>query len=212
MAQDPLKTWETLFERTLVLIDSAIASGGTLPRWSFGGGTVLMRRHRHRLSKDIDIFVPDPQILPYLSPRLNETAESMSSDYDEQANFLKLQFAEGEIDFVASEWLTHDPVDRERLFGRAVEVEKSAEIVAKKVWHRGSQFKARDLFDLAMVAELEGSALRQIRPILEGQRAVLLKRIAEAQTVLREDFESLEVLDYKRGFDECVEIVKNALG
>jgi len=54
-----------------------------LNHWSFGGGTVLMRQYRHRFSKDIDIFVPDPQILPYLSPRLNETAESMTSDYQE---------------------------------------------------------------------------------------------------------------------------------
>ncbi len=75
MAEDRLKVWETLFRRALVLIDSAMASGAVLRHWSFGGGTVLMRRHRHRFSKDIDIFVPDPQCLPYLSPRLNPTAE-----------------------------------------------------------------------------------------------------------------------------------------
>lgn len=77
MAEDRLKLWQTLFQRALLLIDSARAGGATLDHWSFGGGTVLMRRHHHRFSKDIDIFVPDPQCLPYLSPRLNDEAESM---------------------------------------------------------------------------------------------------------------------------------------
>lgn len=68
MAQDRLKVWETLFQRALVLIESARNSGTELTGWSFGGGTVLMRRHRHRFSKDVDIFFPDPQYLGYLSP------------------------------------------------------------------------------------------------------------------------------------------------
>ena len=55
-----LKIWETLFAKALLAIDSvrepAFRSG-----WSFGGGTVLMRRFRHRISKDVDLFVPDPQ-------------------------------------------------------------------------------------------------------------------------------------------------------
>ena len=40
--------------------------------WTFGGGTVLMRRFRHRFSQDVDIFVPDPQYLGYLDPELND--------------------------------------------------------------------------------------------------------------------------------------------
>ena len=83
MAEDRLKIWETLFQRALVLIDSARASGAELTDWSFGGGTVLMRRHKHRFSKDIDIFIPDPQYLGYLSPRLNERAEALTTDYVE---------------------------------------------------------------------------------------------------------------------------------
>jgi len=65
VAQDRLRIWEKLFERALILIDSVSAAGVTLNDWSFGGGTVLMRRHRHRVSKDIDIFLPDPQYLGY---------------------------------------------------------------------------------------------------------------------------------------------------
>lgn len=59
---DRLKTWETLFKRAMRVLDSAIR---TVPEddWSFGGGTVLMLKQRHRFSKDIDIFVSDPQYI-----------------------------------------------------------------------------------------------------------------------------------------------------
>jgi hypothetical protein len=77
LAEDRLKIWETLFEKALQVIDSADATVFRPENWSFGGGTVLMRRYRHRLSKDIDIFVPDPQYLGYLSPRLNDTVDEL---------------------------------------------------------------------------------------------------------------------------------------
>lgn len=212
MAEERAREWETLFQRTLMLIDSAIAGGGSLGHWSFGGGTVLMRRHRHRFSKDIDIFVPDPQIFPYLSPHLNETAESLTSNYIQGAEFLKLVFNEGEIDFVASAPLTERPYVEETIFGRQVQVETSAEIIAKKIWHRGAQFTARDIFDLAMVFEKEPAALLAIAPVLRDRRGVILARVDSGDTDLREAFEALEMLDYRKSFDECVALVKKALG
>lgn len=212
MAQDRLKAWEGLFQRALALIDSVGASGITLDNWSFGGGTVLMRRHRHRVSKDIDIFVPDPQYLGYLSPRLNTKAESLTESYVEQANSLKLIFPEGEIDFVASAPLTSSPTLTETLFGQRVQVETSTEIVAKKVWHRGAEFTARDIFDLAMVAEKEPQALREIKPLLRDRRDIVLQRVTAHEAALRETFAALEILNYRRNFDECVALVKKALG
>ena len=211
MAQDRLKTWEILLQRALVLIDSTAPAGVPLKNWSFGGGTVLMRRHKHRFSKDVDIFIPDAQWLGYLTPRLNEHAESLTTDYVEDGNSLKLLFPEGEIDFVASQPLTDNPTNVEQLFGRDVDVETSTEIIAKKIWHRGDQFTARDIFDLAMVAELEPMSLVPIRPILESRRKVVLRRIDERYTSLSEDFAALEILEYRRSFDECIAIVNEAL-
>lgn len=69
MPDQRLKAWERLFQHALSIIDAAVAAGATQGGWSFGGGTVLMRRHRHRISKDVDIFVPDAQWLGYLTPR-----------------------------------------------------------------------------------------------------------------------------------------------
>ena len=52
-----------------------------------------MFRYGHRLSKDIDIFVPDPQYLGYVTPRLSDTAASLTENYTEmQGSFVKLQF------------------------------------------------------------------------------------------------------------------------
>lgn len=212
MAEDRLKTWEVLFRRALVLIDSVARSGTSFEPWTFGGGTVLMRRHRHRLSKDIDIFVPDPQYLGHVTPRLNDMAEAMTGDYVEEGNSLKLLFPEGEIDFIASAPLTDRPYVVEKLFDREVKVETSTEIIAKKLWHRGRHFKARDMFDLALVAEREPSALHEIRPVLQDRKEIVLARIAVADKQLRSDFTQLEVLDYRPTYDECLKTVKRALG
>ncbi|WP_244106535.1 nucleotidyl transferase AbiEii/AbiGii toxin family protein [Burkholderia anthina] len=57
----PEGPWQGLFRHALTLIDEIRKHGTARPFWTFGGGTVLMLRHGHRVSKDIDIFVPDPQ-------------------------------------------------------------------------------------------------------------------------------------------------------
>jgi hypothetical protein len=211
MAEDRLRIWESLFRRALALIDSVGSAGIRLDDWSFGGGTVLMRRYRHRFSKDIDIFIPDPQYLNYLSPHLNDTAESMTGDYTLQAEFLKLRFAEGEIDFVVSTGLTGNPTMAEDVLGRKTMVETSVEIVAKKIWHRGSRFRARDVLDLALVAEKEPGALAAINPILRDRRGVVLDWLGAQDGNLREDFSNLELLEYQRSYDHCVRVVKEVL-
>jgi len=211
MAEDRLKIWETLFRRALALIDSVAASGTVFEPWSFGGGTVLMRKYRHRFSRDVDIFVPDPQYLGYVSPRLNDAAEAMTGDYVEESSSLKLIFPEGEIDFIASAPLTSNPTVPEQLFGREVRIETSTEIIAKKLWHRGEQFKARDMFDLALVAEKEPGALKEIRPVLRDRREVVLARMADSDKLLRSDFAELEVLEYRPSYDQCLAIVKKTL-
>jgi hypothetical protein len=206
-----LKVWEGLFERALVVIDDARKHGLPVDEWSFGGGTVLMRRHRHRLSKDIDIFIDNPEFLGYLSPRLSDVAESLTTDYVEDTEYVKLRFPDGEIDFVVAAPLSQLPANRETILGRPFLVETSTEIVAKKIWHRGAMFTARDIFDLAMVAEREPEALKEIYPILSDKRETVLTRISAAEPQLRETFNELLVLEYRRSFEECVAIVKRTL-
>jgi predicted nucleotidyltransferase component of viral defense system len=211
LAEDRLKIWEPLFEKTLQVIDSADAAVFRPESWSFGGGTVLMRRYRHRVSKDIDIFVPDPQYLGYVNPRLNDAVDELTSKYLEGAAFLKLYFDMGEVDFVVSPPLTKNPTVVETLFGRRVRVETSAEILAKKIKYRGPEFKARDIFDFALVVEKEPTALAKVRPLIREKRDAILARIASNDKILRKSFAELEVLDYRRTYDECVSIVAKVL-
>jgi hypothetical protein len=83
--------WKILLQEALKIIDDLEVRGGIAnPFWTFGGGTVLMLRYGHRLSKDIDIFVPDPQYLGYVSPRLSDVAAEVSEDYVEAAGYVKL--------------------------------------------------------------------------------------------------------------------------
>lgn len=209
--EDRLRIWEGLFHKALRVIDSADPGVFRPENWSFGGGTVLMRRYHHRLSKDIDIFVPDPQYLGYLSPRLNDTVSDLTPNYDEQTTFLKLYFDEGEIDFIVSRPLTPRPTVVETIFDRAVRVDTSAEILAKKINYRGAEFTARDIFDFSLLAEKEREALEKAKPYIREQREAILARIASADKTLRTSFAALEKLDYRRTYDECVDIVKDAL-
>lgn len=77
-------------------------------------------------------------------------AESVTHNYVEGSGYIKLLRPEGEIDFVASPNLTVEPFELWHLLGRQVRVETSAEIVAKKLWHRGDRAMARDLFLLGL--------------------------------------------------------------
>lgn len=164
--------WESLFPHAFTLMDEVRRHGGIEPFWTFGGGTVLMLRYNHRFSRDIDLFVPDPQYLGFVTPRLSEAAEAITGDYVEQGNFVKLVLDAGEIDIVASPNLTTEPFETWEIMGRPVKVETAAEIVAKKLYHRGDRATARDLFDLAVVVEQEPRALSNAAPLSSARASI----------------------------------------
>ncbi len=199
----PAGPWSGLLSHAFRLIDEISVHGVGDPFWTFGGGTALMLRYQHRRSKDIDIFVPDPQCLGHVSPRLSEVAEQISSDYVEGAGFVKLIRPEGEIDFVASANLTAMPFESWSLLRRPVRVETAAEIVAKKLWHRGDTVSARDLFDLSLVIEREPDSLRSAAQFLVRHRAAFIDQLVGRSAVLRAQFGAIDVLKYRPSFDEA---------
>lgn len=199
----PDGVWQVLLQHAYALVDEIAEHGIKNPFWTFGGGTVLMLRHRHRLSKDIDIFVPDPQYLGFVSPRLSDVAEGVSDQYVEGPGFIKLLRAEGEIDFVASPNLTSNPFEVWELLGRQIKVETSAEIVAKKLWHRGDRVTARDLFDLALVIEREPQALATAGSFLLKHRDAFLKQVDQRKPVLKAQFEAIDALDYRLSYEQA---------
>ena len=201
----PPGPWRELLAHAFRLIDELRANGVSDPFWTLGGGTVLMFRYRHRRSKDIDIFVPDPQYLGHVTPRLSDVAESIATDYVEGAGYVKLLRPEGEIDFVASPNLTDTPFETWRVLKRPVRIETAAEIVAKKLWHRGDTPSARDLFDLSLVIKREPEALRRGHAFLTRHRQAFLDQLGSRAAVLRAQFDAIDTLDYRPSFDEAVE-------
>lgn len=128
--------------------------------WSFGGGTAMMLQIDHRESHDIDLFIDDPQILPFLNPvTQGYTLNRQPDDYDtDGSHVVKLVFANvGEIDYICCAEITENPSVKTNVQGRMVYLETPAEIVAKKVYYRGSRLQPRDMFDLAAVANALGA-------------------------------------------------------
>lgn len=202
--------WKKLFPRALTLIDEIAKHGGiSKPFFTFGGGTVLMLRYRHRYSKDIDIFVPDPQSLGYVNPRLSDVAAEICNDqYTSGDSYVKLHLDEGEIDFVAAPNLLAMPHAFElwSLCGREVKVETAGEIVAKKMYYRGEQATARDLFDLAMILEVAPEHLLYAEPFIFRHLQNLRNQLSNPSKNFLHQFDAIETLDYRPGLEHAIEI------
>lgn len=211
----PAGPWKPLLERALFLLEDLSTVGGVSdPFWTLGGGTVLMFRHNHRASKDVDVFVSDPQYLGYLTPRLSDKAADMTSNYVEDSNsYVKLQFEEGEIDFVAATNLLEDAWEWWEMGGQKIRVETSAEIIVKKMYHRGQMATARDLFDLSMVIEQEPDGLLtpDAAPFLLKHRQAFIERINKPSKVMVAAFEAIDKRDFKKDLDACIKITNGFL-
>jgi hypothetical protein len=99
----------------------------------------------HRLSKDIDAFIDDPQYLSLLSPRLGGEQVWACDAYDEAGNYLKLVYPEGEIDFIVAGSVTGLAVETKTMdmheirpgASSVIKIEHPVEIALKKLTHRG---------------------------------------------------------------------------
>ncbi|WP_253256657.1 MULTISPECIES: nucleotidyl transferase AbiEii/AbiGii toxin family protein [unclassified Stenotrophomonas] len=209
----PNGPWQPLFTRAMSLMENLEARvGEPKPFWTFGGGTVLMFRYDHRSSKDIDIFVPDPQYLGYFTPRLSDEVADLTTNYVEDASsYVKLMFAEGDVDFVASPNLLKDAWEWWNIDGHAVRVEKAEEIIAKKMYHRGQQATARDLFDLCLVIEQNSEALSLAAPFLLRYRTEFLARINARPISLESAFEAIDRRGYTPTLDHCTQVAGDFL-
>jgi predicted nucleotidyltransferase component of viral defense system len=202
----PDGVWKVLLPHALSIIEDIKSHGTPDPFWTLGGGTVLMFRYEHRLSKDIDIFVPDPQYLGFVTPRLSDVAAAVTSQYvEDQSSYVKLIRPEGEIDFVASPNLTETPFEIWNIEGQHIRVETAAEIVAKKLWHRGDRATARDLFDLSLVIEREPEALIKASEFLQKHADLFVEQIVSRASVLKMQFNEIDTLHYKPSYEDAVQ-------
>ena len=153
----------------------------------------------------------NPQFVGSFSPRLNDRAEDGSRGYDEQSQYVKIYYPEGEVDFVASPVLTTTPYETREILGRTVKVETPLEIVAKKIRYRAVDFKARDIYDLALVLERHPEYTTELVTFLAAQSAPLRDRIEKYDDALREDFAAIDTITYSPSYDHCLALLRQHL-
>ena len=172
------EVWKRLLKTALAILDDIEAEGAGAPEVAMGGGTVLMLRMRHRLSRDIDLFMHDAQWLARLTPRLNDRVAAMVRDYSEQANSVKLVLPEGDIDFIVAGRVTAAAPDETLDFGgRAILLESTGEILAKKLFYRAALLKPRDVFDLVAASRAFPAAARTAVEASAPRRQAQLQRL-----------------------------------
>jgi Nucleotidyl transferase AbiEii toxin, Type IV TA system len=148
--------WVRLFKIARALIRQVNSDQSIIDHWTLGGGTAMMLQINHRESNDVDIFLSDPQFLSFLDPQKRDFQFEIwptASDGD-GVSFQKLVFKDvGEIDFIIGHAMTSSPAIRAIIEGEATQLETIPEIIAKKIYYRGSSIKPRDIFDIAAAAE-----------------------------------------------------------
>lgn len=189
-----------LFTKAMHLLDAA---GVPSTDWTFGGGTVLMLRHRHRVSKDIDIFLDDPQWLGYFNPEISDAADEIADFAIVDRRFLKLYCPEGEIDFIVAGNISRNPTVETDIFGRMVRAETTPEIIAKKLVYRAVDFTARDLFDLSLALHVDLKGMVEIQALSAPHAQTILSRIDSNRARFEEDYQAIIALDWHPPFDEC---------
>ena len=177
-------TWKQVLRSAWELFRDLEEKGFGIPPFSLGGGTVLMFKYGHRLSKDIDFFGHDAQWLSLVSPRLNEKASSLATEYDEQANTVKIAMPHGDIDFIISADVIPD-LKRQTLtlLDRSIPVDPPSEILAKKIMYRAATFKARDIYDLSAAIDLAPPTAWKAVSAASRKKDLLLSRLHDLKSV-----------------------------
>lgn len=159
--------WKSLLRIFFPIIDEVVRERGVRFPIQIGGGSMLLRRYRHRKSRDLDLFVSDVRLARWCSPRFSETAADLFADYGEEATATKLVTGMQEVDIIAAAPIVLDDAVEPAVFlGRDVLIERPREILAKKIVYRGRTFQPRDVFDLACVAYAEPDEIAAVQPWL----------------------------------------------
>jgi hypothetical protein len=171
--------WNKLLDMAIELIDQVNRDYQIIDHWTLGGGTAMMLRIDHRESHDVDIFLDDHQLLPYLDlAKQDFTFAIAPSDYrSDGSGFQKIAFdGIGEIDFIVCASLTDKPASRQSVKGREVLIETIPEIICKKVFYRGAQIRPRDIFDIAAACRTQR---RQVVAALSHHKPKVEQAIAQ---------------------------------
>jgi hypothetical protein len=208
--------WMQLLRIARALIQEVNAEQPIIDYWTLGGGTAMMLQIDHRISHDIDIFLPDPQLLPFLDPQKHDFDFALrpTTYHGDGVGFLKLTFDDiGEIDFIVRQAMTETPASRFEVEGEAIWLETIPEIVTKKIVYRGAMVMPRDVFDIAAAGETHADAmiaqLRVYRDATERTLSALEKANPE---FVRDTIARLAIsLPYKPLADTALERTREIL-
>lgn len=154
-----------LFRSVYGVLDELIrpmSPSGTPGR--LGGGTTLAARWRHRRSTDVDITVPIGTGLGRFDPqrdgRLVERMAALGATHvDVRYRSFAFTFPNGKLDLVEMDpqlRVGHAWADVD---GVPMEVYSNAQILCGKLTGRGNVLPERDIFDIAVAAQLDAAAL-----------------------------------------------------
>lgn len=157
---------KTLLAAAYETMDAALAQ--VVPagqRWRLGGGTLLAARWRHRLSTDLDIFLPSDSGIATFDPRWNpDFTNAMrrigATAVDVVTNSLKFSFPSGRVEITQLDPVPDLPVLPAVADGRELAVYDNACVLTGKLHGRGARLPARDVFDVAVARDEDPDALR----------------------------------------------------
>lgn len=208
--------WRRLLGRTLDGLSDLKEQGQPVPDWVLGGGTALMLHANHRFSRDVDAFIDDPQYLALLSPETTDVWNC--NDWDKAAHYLKLRYPEGEIDFIVSGAISDfDAVTKEidltsirAGWKPTIMVEPPAEIALKKMYHRATMLKPRDIFDIAVIKKIDGDSLVKNLNAVSSKKEDLLQRVNSIRVdYLKTDLAELDIQPgWEHEQETCLESVR----
>lgn len=154
----------------------------------------------HRLSRDIDAFIDDPQHLALLSPETTDVWNCTA--WDRAAHYLKLKYPEGEIDFVVTAQISSlPPIERQidltairKGSKPTIQLDSPVEIALKKLHYRATMIKARDVFDISVVEAIAGDVLiANLHHVAEKKRDLLRRLNGINRDFLQAELAELDI-------------------
>ena len=170
-------------------MDELAARWPELPNlFSFGGGTMLAARWKHRESTDIDILAARGSGLRSTleGNQANwfaaacEAAGGLEIEYLPATATITVSFPEGQWDLSELDPPLPGMEALAEVDGTPIQALSNSQILAGKLLHRAFEAVPRDLFDLAVAATLDRPALDQGRGGMRSGR----RRIAHPRTAV----------------------------
>lgn len=137
---------------------------GDFKGWKLSGGTILAAQWKHRRSTDIDLKIEPTAGIITLDPRYDpsfrtETLRLGAGEPSHAPDQVMIPFENGKINIFQAESTPNIGETEVEVEGSKEVVLANAQILTGKISGRGLDSPTRDLFDIAVAAEMDPEAL-----------------------------------------------------